>query len=450
MKTLFRLGVLLLLCGSAWGAISFHAQTSAIPASAPLTITLPTVSNNDYVICAGASANPATPGTTSLPPFTTPSGWTNLLDTGYLQIIGLLWTTGGASSVTFVTQNGASGGGTLGCISYTGVNASSPIDGVPNLALAGWDNINPTAYILYPSVSPAFTNDLVVSVGAMIAAFGNDPGDPSGFTNRVFRNGGSSSFKMDDKSLGSGSATGNFFSAPDNTNPVNFGALVLLHAASGGSPATTAVQPTYGGIQAGCANFNTMYPATGDLIGVLTFGAGAGTTISGFAKVFQTADVGFFTLAWTAGTSTTITLSGNNSQTNCEAVIVRNYNPSGLTLVPPTVDASGTTTGSVITSLASASIAANTASDLLLVFWSSGDITVSNGNAWTLDAGLKNILTKSFGPETVADGILQAPSNPTGTFTSTIAAAARAGAGAVTFKIATGVTRKRGQVIQVN
>ncbi len=133
----------------------------------------------------------------------------------------------------------------------------------------------------------------------------------------------------------------------------------------------------------------------------------------------------------------TYSSSGGTTNHDENVAIIRNYNPTGVTLVSPSVDSSGTATpvGSG-TTINSPSIAAAGASELLLVIYAAGTNPTGYSGTWTIPGGLGyDFSYNSSSIISDGEGSLQAPSNPTGNFTGTASSATNLGSGAVSFKI---------------
>lgn len=436
--------VWMMLCSTAWGVISFHAIGAfANQNGGAMTINLPTVSNNDYVLCGVTVGGSVSAMSSNGLAFTTPAGYTSWIASGPYALFGHLWKTGDGTSIVVNEQNGASSWESGGCVSYSGVDTTTPVDGAANYAIWNLNGPGPgsTNAVTAPAVAPQFNADMCVQMFFDASNFGATFTTPSGFTNRG-NGGGGPTVYINDQLLVNGNNTGSFNSTASLHN--FHGAVMIL--LKGGTGVTAAVQPTIAAYfpQSTPADFNlSMFPQTGDFVVYAIQGGTSGTpAVAGYTAVYNVNDVALFTHKWTSGDSTNPAVS---NCVNCGIItyIVRNYNPTGVTLVSPSVDNSTTCAQASATSITcpSSGMSLSGTNDLLMVDFSSGTNGTPNTNAWTLSASLSYAFNKvANSAVSVAEGYVQGSSNPTGTFTSNIAgSAARLGSGAVAYFIGAGV-----------
>lgn len=432
--------LLLLLISPAWAAVSFHAAgTIANQNGGAMTVNLPTVSNNDYVLCFISLGGAITGMTSNGLAFTTPTNYTSWIASGPYALFGHLWKTGDPTSISVSEQNGASSWETGVCVSYSGVDTTTPVDGAANYGI--WNLNGPgagsTNAVTAPAVAPQFNADMLVQGFFDASNFGATFTTPAGFTNRVAGNIGPNIY-INDQLLANGNNTGSFNSTASLHN--FHGAVQIL--LKGGTGVTAAVQPTIAGYfpQSTPADFNvSIFPQNGDLIVYALQGGTSGSpAVAGYTTVYNVNDVGLFTHKWLTGDGTNPSVSGC---TNCGIItyIVRNYNPTGVTLVSPTVDNSTTCAQASATSITcpGSGMSISGTNDLLMADFSSGTNSGGNTNAWTLSASLTyGFIKVANSLVSVGEGYVQGVSNPTGTYTSTIAgSAARLGSGVVGYVI---------------
>ena len=449
--TMIRWLIILVLTCQAGAVISFHAVTASPPNvnTFPMTIPLPTVSNGDGVICYAVIAGWAT---SNAAPWTVPAGYTAVANVAAYAVYIHLWQTGDPTSIAVTNQNGATGFATGSCVSYSGGgwgSTAAMLDGNANAYTVTYaDNTNLTNQSVGPTMQPSKNSDWEVCIFMDSSNTGTTMTTASGFTNRQHNAPGPNGDIEDVSGISANTADATI-NMPNSSVHLLHGAVCLLLAQ--GTSVTRVRAPYQAARYLGAGvtgDFNVkLFPQTKDLIcyefygpGTTPVTVGAGAYVNTYT---QTNDVATLCRSWTSGdpTNPTVLCNGStcNSATANSIYIIRDPNPDNLTLQSPSVDTSGSTTTASGTSLASSNLSLAGTSDYLTVYWSAGDFNHVDTNAWTLSASLANdfALTPKT-TETNAVGSKAVPSNPTGTFTSTIGVADRLSSGAVAFKIVTG------------
>lgn len=399
--------------------------------------------NNDYVLVAVVTSGKAT---SNAPPYATPSGWTSLCNIGIGAVFGKKWLTGDPTSVTMVPQNGASSWETSVTITYSGVNTTTPVNGtfanctMTESNVAGGGDLS--TYQRAPSVSPTWTTDQLVGFYIDASAGGVTFTLPGALISQINQAPGPT-IRVGDAALSSAAITGNL-DATCSCHNEHFGAQVLLLPASGGASASTAVQPTFGGITGSTSNgsidWAPIFPQDGDLLMVANLGNNntnnAGISTGGWTCNLQfhnTLNISVCTKPWHTGDATTATLSNSATNPFNFLILIRNWQYAANSLVP-SYD-TGNTASEVAsgTSINAPSISLASTAELALGLFVGNALTT-----WTKPASM--LLDESgsvnANAHTAIEASLQGPSNPTGTFTGTSSATTTLDAATVAFKIA--------------
>ncbi len=421
--------LILALASSAFGAVSFHATTAgANQNGGAVTTNLPTVSNNDVVLFLLASATMAT---TNNPPWTTPSGWSTAYNVAGFAVFYKIWLTGDPTTVGSSQQNGASSWIVSQTISYSGVDTTTPLDGVNGTVCNFIHGTPGTKHCTAPSLSPSWDNDMLI--GAWFSAFasGNASTLPVSLTSRFNKNDGPT-IVLGDLLLATAANTGTLNTTFISNVPLG-GVQILLKAASGGNAATPVYQPTLGGeaIDLGAfQDFLNIYPQDGDLLVLGIYHSGTSVTVSGYSQVYRTTELALFTKQFNSGDATTFTVSSASAQASISAFLIRNVHS---TTQHATVDTSNTTTASSTTTISPPSLSLAGSNDFLIAFYT----TPNSGFTWTLPGAL--VYAESYANNNAnAAGTWQGATNPSGTLTGTSSSSGNLAAGAVAFALAAG------------
>jgi hypothetical protein len=401
------------------------------------TLNLPQgIQSNDYILCAAA---PETRPAYATSGFSALSGWTNLLANGGFGVWGQVWSSGTATPTITAAQNNGFYEGM--CVAYGGVNTSTPVDMVNDFWCQSL-NSQDCPNLQVPPVFPTWTTDMLVAFDAQTSNASDAPVPPANMNNRFSQTGSGPWIAGADVNLTSASPTATSTYVFTHLNPGatngRHSAGILLMPASGGSSATRQTQPTEeansifnGG---GNCSTTTLYPVVGDVVVCEFFGTGGTCTsiASGYTAVYNTNDMLLATHTW-LNTDTTGSVGGfgcPGGQAN--SYIIHNaLSPA----TSPQVFASGTTTHASTTSDASPSIATITNS-FLLVQYSAGNSGTAINGTFTMPGGLFTDSTWTASSQiTTGAAELQAPANPSTSFTATNSVSGTQNSGAVDFCI---------------
>lgn len=427
MKKLFLI-IGLLMSSECFGAITFHAvATGPNPNGGAFSTTLPTHSDGDFVIleCIGGNRTNGSKAYADI------AGWTAQVNGLNYAIFTRFWHTGDATTVT-CTPNGTGSWETSTIATYSGVNVTTPVDGSGNscIRISNNNNVSPRVSRM-PSLSPSYTNDVLVVFYNYHTASSRSVTLPASLTSRNNNTSGPS-IGMADKVLSTASPTGNLdgtWSSEENQGQSGAG-LLLVDASPTGATTPTAI-PTMACIfehaSTDTANYSDCFPNNNDLVSVFLLGTNTTATVSGFTKSFATGTgsgastgVGLFTHVYKTGDTTTYTISP--AVTFIELVI-RNVTNNNTVIV----DSSGTNELAASTTATSSSLSLLSTNELyVVVYYAFPNLAftwTANGTL-ALDYGsVNNAIQQSQ----------QSPSNPTGTFSATLSAANDAWAGSVAF-----------------
>lgn len=414
--------------------------------------------DGDYTII-GVVAN--TPQTSNAAPYQTPATWTSLGWTGGFQIFGRFWHTGDPTSVTLVPQNGTSSWETSAELSYTGVNVSTPVDGTNASTFWADSTLGGTAvigkYARAPAMFPSWTTDFHLSFFFVNTSGGGSYSTPGGWTARI-TNGPGPNIYIFEKALASAAKSGPIDSTccSGNQQPKSGAASLLLKPASGGASATRVVQPTIAAVTIGNASTTgsplgfitytglgpSLYPAAGDLLLICPTNGSSNITASGWSVAFNETNLVCFTSLYNGSTPTSITLNGTSGGNPNFIYAIRNWQYP-ITGISPSVDNYGLAAHVASgTSIATPSVGLRGVNDLGI-----GMFVASSTTTWTLDASLDPDEGCCTSTPPNESGSIQAPTNPSGTYTSTSSGTLALDAGSIFFVIgAGGNQRGRGSV----
>lgn len=445
--------LIILLCIYSNAAITFsgvtHTPYSSV-SNSPITISfgLASPSDGDKVLCGVVSATWVTSntGVGYTKPWTSPGGtFVELANYAGFGIWGSVWHSGDPTSITVSPQNGAGGFETGACVFYTGGAVGILNDGPANNFVEFYHSNNGQYLdgILLPAMAPLTQADMLVCFAMDSSNFGDTMSVPAGMTNRI-HNAVGPTIDIDDLLLVNANNTGSKLVTSLTTSVhVNKGGVCVL-LQDGIAAAQRTVIPTISGFfsqvtHSGSEDFNlAFFPQDKDLIIALDTGGTSIDTFTGYIKAFNNADVGAYCHLWRTGDST---VPGTSLPVGARIswLSIHNYNPDGGTLIGPGVDNFGQNQLSGIT-ITTPNLGLTTTKETFFGFWSSGTQANPNLNTWTMDAALQPIYGSNGDVwNTIVMGVLTNPSNPTGTFSSTITGATRRlGAGALSFKIGGG------------
>jgi hypothetical protein len=411
--------------------IAFVAgSTGPNSSGASETLTLPTGYNTAGNITLAAFIFSYATGTVVVPP----SGWTVLYSSMNCLVCYRLYQSGDASTIT-ATATGTPTGSPFwmsAAVTYSGVDATNPVDGVNSLTSYPVGSGQVFSHTTRgPSLNPNYATDQLVTF-SMLAYSGNGGSftPPSGQTTRASAASGPSC-AISDVALSSAAATGDqtsTWAAAGASGLPQVGVNVLLKT-SGATPQTPASpNPSIVGlsaIESGTAaatwtpNLAWLNLQAGDLLVVGLTNSVSGTTgttmtpPSGWTQIQSLNFGAVFTHTWTGSgdnTSPVFTLGASAFAEGVVSVLRK----TGTGTQVPAVDLSGSAGGTSTSASAPSLTCANPPEALLLHFMAQ---STSSGGWSTTPTGPTTDAQITFGPS-VLFAFEAAASNPSGTFSA--------------------------------
>jgi hypothetical protein len=356
-------------------------------------------------------------------PVTIPSGWTPLVNIPGFAACYRICQSGDPSSITFSTT--AVGWWESLAVTYSGVDATSPIDDFNSCATNGSTTSTSIASYYAPSVSPAYANDTLVCI---YAAGGSNAGSlwtlPSGLTSVVATAGGPL-IQVASKTLTTAAPTGTQIATNAQSRAGGqYGVQIALKTAGDILVGATA-QTTLAGIDYTETGFTATFSAnltylnaqTGDLVVVLTnlTGPAGDVTVTGPAGYTLATSlagaVAMFTHTFTSGDSTSPTFT--YSSTLFFGVTVLLFRSRGASGTAPALDTSAITSGGA-GSVTSSSLTPASSEFFLCYFIN----PTSHASTWTtLPTGFTDDPNSGGGPSVIA-GWKELVASSTGSFTA--------------------------------
>ena len=327
--------------------------------------------------------------------FTSPSGWTALLNLAGVGVFYRIYQSGDPSSATF-TASQSSWLAAAG-ITYVGADQTNPVNAFNSWVFTTLNGGPPVpGYSRAPTLNPNYNGSQL-----LCGFFGNSNTGwsfniPPGLYPEVASNPGPNAV-LADAGLVDGTPTGNFDSTggPAGAIATRVGFQLAIKVAGASAATPQAVTPSVGGEIANgpiyygnsgtfTLNFGAIGVQNNDLLIVSVIPSDPAGTIgapSGFTTIDSSTDgASTFQHLWQAGDPTTYTFNMASTYDTPHAWIIRGAGTGNA----PQVDQHGVSYAASAASVSAPSLTPTTNSDLLLLMYGSYDWT---GGSWTPPSG---------------------------------------------------------------